>query len=212
MPGSAFRCTPLSIPDETILPFFPSSVCCLRVAIRSAGLPSQHRPVARRILVLLRLTAITWISRPMERFICAGCRASYVPAPSENGGSTIRSGNTVLKNTIRRGEAITIASCLSVAALTMPASAAALFVHTGPTKAPGPNTCVGFAVDAANHQHLQNIRHDNSSVSGAKGDKFVAITCVGTVVVIAVAGDHPPEVKPLADAIFDDISRMIKID
>ena len=123
--------------------------------------------------------------------------------------------SSVLKNTVMkvlRGGAMTIVGCLSIAALTMPASAAALFVHTGPTKAPGPNTCLGFALDAANHQHLQNIQHNNSGVSGAKADKFIVITCVGTVVVISVAGDHPQEVKPLADAIFEDISRMVKLD
>jgi hypothetical protein len=110
------------------------------------------------------------------------------------------------------GGAMTIASLLSIATLIMPAFAAALFVHKGPTKAPGENTCLGFALDAASHQHLQKIQHSNGSVSGAKDDKFVVMTCVGSVVVVSVAGDHPQEVGPLADALFDDISRMVKID
>ena len=103
---------------------------------------------------------------------------------------------------------VAIASCLSIGASIMPASAAALFVTMGQTKAKGPNTCVGFAVEAANNQHLQNISHNNVGASGAKADKFIVITCVGTVVVISVAGDHAPEVKPLAEAILQDISRM----
>lgn len=108
--------------------------------------------------------------------------------------------------------ALTIAGLLSIPALTIPASAASLFVHSGPTKAPGANTCLGFALDAANHQHLQNIQHSNGLVSGAQGDKFVVMMCVGNVVVISVAGDHPQEVRPLADALFDDIGRMVKFD
>jgi hypothetical protein len=118
----------------------------------------------------------------------------------------------IVKSVWNLGGAMTIASLLSIAAVTMPASAAALFVHKGSTKAPGENTCLGFALDAANHQHLQHIQHGNGVVSGAKDDKFVVMTCVGNVVVISVAGDHPQEVRPLADALFQDISRMVKID
>lgn len=110
------------------------------------------------------------------------------------------------------GGAVTLASFLSIAALTMPASAAALFVHKGATKAPGQNTCLGFALDAATQEHLQNIRHNNDFVSGAQGDKFVEMTCVGNVVIISVAGDHPQEVRPLAESLFNKISRMVKID
>lgn len=123
--------------------------------------------------------------------------------------------NAALKNTLMnalRGGAVIIAGCLSITAFTAPASAAALFVHRGPTKAPGENTCLGFALDAAKRQHLQNIEHKNSAVSGARADKFVVMTCVGTTVVIAVAGDHAEEVKPLADALFDEIGRIQTID
>jgi hypothetical protein len=107
---------------------------------------------------------------------------------------------------------VAIASCLSIAASINLTSAASLFVKSGATNAPGPNTCLGFARQAANNQHLQNIQDNNGVVSGAMADKFVVMICVGTVVVISVAADHPQDVKPLADAIFADISRMHKID
>jgi hypothetical protein len=102
-------------------------------------------------------------------------------------------------------------AAISVASTT-PASAASLFVHKGATKAPGENTCLGFAFDAATHEHLQNIQHSNILVSGAKADKFVVMMCVGSTVIISVAGDHPEEVKPLAEALGADISRMVKFD
>ncbi len=138
----------------------------------------------------------------LARYVWRKGRASMTEKPRQN---------HTLTNFLRGG-ALTIVGCLSITAVSVPASAAALFVHRGPTKAPGENTCMGFALDAAKRQHLQNIEHKNSAVSGAMADKFVVMTCVGTTVVIAVAGDHAQEVKPLADALFAEISRIQNID
>jgi len=114
-----------------------------------------------------------------------------------------------VKSVWNLGGATIIASLVSIAASTIPPSAAvALFVKVGPTNAPGPNRCLGFAADAARDERLQNIQNKNGLVSGVRDDKSVVMVCVGTVVVISVAGDRQPEVGQLAEDIFKHISNI----
>jgi hypothetical protein len=108
--------------------------------------------------------------------------------------------------------ATAIAGLWSIAALSTPASAGSLFFFKGQTKAPRETTCLSFALDAARNQHLQNIRHDNLAVSGTAGDLFAVMTCVGTFVVVMVAGNTGENCKPLAQALFDEVRRIQNID
>ena len=108
--------------------------------------------------------------------------------------------------------ATAIAGLLSIAALSTPASAGSLFFFKGQTKAPRETKCLSFALDAARKQGLQNIQHDNLAVSGTSGDLFAVMTCVGTVVVVMVAGNTGANGKPLAQALFDAVRRIQIID
>jgi hypothetical protein len=103
---------------------------------------------------------------------------------------------------------VAIASCLSIAALTMPAFATGLFVKVGPTNSNGRNTCLSFARDAAHDEHLQNVQLKNGLVSGVMGDKSVVMVCVGTTVIISVAAERQDEVAPLAEGLIKHISDM----
>jgi hypothetical protein len=108
--------------------------------------------------------------------------------------------------------AIVIANLLSIAASITPASAGSLFFFKGPTKARSETTCLSFALSTANGAHLTNIQHNNLSVSGIRGDFYAAMTCVGTVVVVMVAGNSGEDGHPLALELFNEVTRIQNID
>jgi hypothetical protein len=108
--------------------------------------------------------------------------------------------------------AMVIASLVSIAASPTPASAGSLYFFKGPTSAPGETTCLGFAQDAARKSNLANIQHDSLAVSGVRGDLFAVITCVGSTVVVMVAGNTGENGRPLAQELFDEVKRIRIID
>jgi hypothetical protein len=101
---------------------------------------------------------------------------------------------------------------VSVAALSMPASAASLFYFKGPTKAPNERVCLSFARDQAGRHNLQNIKHDNLGVGGTRDNFFAVMTCVGTVIVVMVSGDTGTDGTPLAKELFEAVQREQCID
>jgi hypothetical protein len=108
--------------------------------------------------------------------------------------------------------ATAIASLLSIAAASTPAAAASLFFFKGPTKASNERVCLTFARDQARRHNLQHIEHNNLAVSGTRGDFFAVMTCVGTTVVVMVAGNTGENGSPLAQELFDAIRHEICID
>ena len=64
--------------------------------------------------------------------------------------------------------------------------------------------------DAARKSNLSNIQHNNLAVSGVRGDLFAVITCVGSTVVVMVAGNT--DGKPLAEELFNEVTRIHCID
>jgi hypothetical protein len=106
-----------------------------------------------------------------------------------------------------------IASGLLLAAVSAaPAPAASFFYFKGPTKAPRESVCLSFAFDQARRHNLQNISRNNLGVSGARNNFFVNITCVGTFVIVMVAGDTGTNGSPLAQELFDAVRRTGCID
>jgi hypothetical protein len=108
--------------------------------------------------------------------------------------------------------AVVIASLLSIAASTTPASAASLYFYKGPTNAPGESTCMSFALTAAGQSHLANIQHNNLAVSGLRGDLFAVMTCIGSTIVVMVAGNTGENGDPLALELFNEVKRIHRID
>ena len=105
-----------------------------------------------------------------------------------------------------------IAGALSIATSPSPASAANLFFFKGPGQAPNERICLMFARDEAKIHNLQNIKQDRIGITGIR-DNFIAfMTCVGTVVVVTVAGDADQDPRPLAQELFDAIRHDICID
>ena len=100
---------------------------------------------------------------------------------------------------------IVVASLLSIAASITPASAASFFFFKANSHAPRETTCMNFALDAARNRNLQNIQHGPLAVSGTRGDFFANLTCVGTVVVVMVAGNTGENPQPLAKELFDAV-------
>jgi len=105
-----------------------------------------------------------------------------------------------------------LASLASIAASPSPASAGSLFFFKGPTNASRETTCLSFAQDAARKSNLANIQHNNLAVSGVRGDLFAVITCVGSTVVVMVAGNSGEDGKPLAEELFNVVKRIHCID
>lgn len=101
---------------------------------------------------------------------------------------------------------------VSVAALSVPASAASLFYFKGPTKAPNERVCLSFARDQASRHNLQNVKHDNLGVGGTRDNFFAVMTCVGTVIVVMVSGDTGTDGAPLAKELFEAVQREQCID
>jgi len=66
---------------------------------------------------------------------------------------------------------------------------------------------LSFARDQATKHGLQNIKQDNIGVSGIRDNFFAVMTCVGTVIVVTVAGDTGENGSPLAQELFDAIRR-----
>jgi hypothetical protein len=105
-----------------------------------------------------------------------------------------------------------IATLLSLAASTLPTSAASLFFFKGPTKAPSENVCLRFAHDAARRHNLQNININALNVSGSRDDFFVAMTCVGNIVVVMAAGNTGTNGSPIAKELFDAVRSEVCFD
>ncbi len=103
-----------------------------------------------------------------------------------------------------------IAGLLSIVFSTTPAAAASFFYFKDPTKAPNERIC--FAADQARRHNLQNIKQDNLGVGGTRDNFFAVMTCVGTVVVVMVAGDTGTNGSPLAQELFDAVRRETCID
>jgi hypothetical protein len=100
-----------------------------------------------------------------------------------------------------------------IAASTTPASAACLFFFKGQTRAINEEVCLDLAENSAkggNPQgiELQNVKRDDLQVSGTQGELFAVITCVGTFVVVMVAGNPGRDCRPLAQQLFDSIPRF----
>ena len=117
--------------------------------------------------------------------------------------------NLILRNGIRGA---LVASVLSIAASSTPASAASLFYFKGPTKAPNERICLSFARDQASRHNLQNIKQDNLGVGGTRDNFFAVMTCVGNVVVVMVSGDTGTNGSPLAKELFDAVRSEQRID
>jgi hypothetical protein len=105
-----------------------------------------------------------------------------------------------------------IVALLSLASSTQSAAAASLFFFKGPTKAPNERVCMNFAQDQAARHNLQNISRNNLAVGGTRGDFFAVMTCVGTVIVVMVAGNTGENGSPLAEELFDAVRREQCID
>lgn len=100
---------------------------------------------------------------------------------------------------------IIITGLPSITVLTMPTSAASLFYFKGPTRAQNERACLSFAVDQARGHHLQNVKLDNLGVAGTRDNLFIAMTCVGTVVVVMVVGDPGTNGAPIAQELFNAV-------
>jgi hypothetical protein len=85
------------------------------------------------------------------------------------------------------------------------ASAASLFFFKGKSKAPNEKICLSFATDQAKRLGLQNVKSDKLSVSGNKSNFEAILTCVGTFIVVMVAGDTGTDGGPLAKQLFDAV-------
>ena len=107
---------------------------------------------------------------------------------------------------------LALAGLTSIATPPSPASAGSLYFFKGPTNAPRETMCLSFAQDAARNKNLTNVQHNNLAVSGARGDLYAVMTCIGTTVVVMVAGNSGEDGKPLAQELFDEVKRIHCID
>ena len=98
-----------------------------------------------------------------------------------------------------------ITAILVLATSATSASAASLSFFKGRSKASSERMCLSFAGDQAKRAGLQNLKSDKLSVSGTKNNFEVILTCVGTFIVVMVAGDGGNDGGPLAKQLFNAV-------
>jgi hypothetical protein len=114
----------------------------------------------------------------------------------------------------KRTKTLFVSSLMSAAFLAAASTgpAASLYYYKGPTRAPNERVCLSFAMDQARRHNLQNIKQDRLGVAGVRDKFYVAITCVGNVVVVMASGDGAANGDPLSKELFDAVRSETCID